>query len=45
MNDILRTFLEDPDGISYILKTGDEFILDRGFHDVISYLEGKDFLF
>ena len=36
---ILKTILEDPEGIRNILKPGDIFILDRGFRDVVSYLE------
>lgn len=40
---ILRKVLEDPNGISSILKPGDQFILDRGFRDVIPYLEEKGY--
>ena len=45
MNDaeILRAVLDDPNGISSILKPGDVFILDRGFRDVISDLEEKGY--
>lgn len=45
MNDaeILRAVLDDPNGISCILKPGDVFILDRGFRDVVSDLGEKGY--
>ena len=36
---ILKNVLKDPEGISKILKTGDIFILDRGFRHVVGHLE------
>lgn len=37
---ILKIVLEEPDGISQILRPGDIFFLDRGgFRDVVTYLK------
>lgn len=41
--EILRLLLGDPNGLITILKKGDVFILDRGFRDVVPFLEEKGF--
>ncbi|KAJ8683762.1 hypothetical protein QAD02_019554 [Eretmocerus hayati] len=41
---IMKLIMEDPNGIRRLLKPGDIFILDRGFRDVKSYLEGLGFV-
>jgi hypothetical protein len=45
MNDaaILRHVLDDPEGISCLLRQGDIFIVDRGFRDVQALLEARGF--
>lgn len=40
---ILKNVLEDPNGLIRFLKEGDIFVLDRGFRDVKSYIEEKNF--
>lgn len=41
--EILRTVLNNPNGLSKLLKKGDIFVLDRGFRDVISELQEKGY--
>lgn len=36
---IMKMVLEDPNGITKLLQPGDIFFLDRGFRDVVPYLE------
>ena len=40
---ILKSTLEEPDGLKSDLKKGDIFVLDRGFRDVVQDLEAKGF--
>ncbi|KAJ8669457.1 hypothetical protein QAD02_000716 [Eretmocerus hayati] len=40
----MKLIMGDPNGIRRLLKPGDIFILDRGFRDVKSYLEGLGFV-
>ena len=42
-NDTQILVIQDPHGISTILKESDVFILDRGFRDVKEFLEEKGF--
>ena len=39
--DIMKTIIEDPNGLCKFLKTNDVFVLDRGFRDVVKDLEKK----
>ncbi|KAJ9586418.1 hypothetical protein L9F63_019933 [Diploptera punctata] len=41
--EILRSMRDEPNGLCTLLKEGDTFILDRGFCDMKSHLESKDF--
>lgn len=41
---ILKHVLADSNGISTILKPGDVFILDRGFRDVVEFLETEGYV-
>lgn len=42
--EILKQVLNDPKGISCLLKKGDIFILDRGFRDVQTLLKSGNFV-
>ena len=39
--EIIKKVIENPDGLSKLIKKGDSFILDRGFQDVVNLLETK----
>lgn len=39
--EILRTLLQDPNGLCKLLKENDIMVLDRGFQDVKAELELK----
>ena len=41
--DIMKTIIEDPNGLCKFLRTNDVFVLDRGFRDVVEDLEEKNF--
>ena len=41
--DIMKTIIEDPNGLYKFLTTNDVFVLDRGFRDVVKDLEEKNF--
>ena len=40
---IMKDVLQNPNGIKRSLRKGDIFIVDRGFRDVVSYLEEQGF--
>lgn len=40
---ILRQIIDDPNGLCTLMQAGDIFVLDRGFRDVVPYLESKGF--
>lgn len=39
----MKIIIEDPNGLCKFLKKYDTFVLDRGFRDIINYLEEKNF--
>lgn len=41
--DILKIIMQDPNGLTKFLKKNDTFVLDRGFRDIVNYLEEKNF--
>ena len=41
--DIMKTIIEDPNGLCKFLRTNDVFVLDRGFRDVVKDLEENNF--
>lgn len=41
--EILKSILEDPNGLIKLLEKGDIFVLDRGFRDVVTHLENLGF--
>ena len=41
--DIMKTIIEDPNGLCNFLRSNDVFVLDRGFRNVVKYLEEKNF--
>ena len=41
--DIVKTIIEDPNGLCKFLRTNDVFVLDRGFRDAVRGLEEKNF--
>lgn len=43
--EILKNIIEDPNGLCRVMKEGDIFVLDRGFRNVKSILEQKNFKF
>lgn len=40
---IMKKVMSNPTGLSSILQRKDIFVLDRGFRDIVSFLEEKDF--
>ena len=41
--DIMKTIIEDPNGLCKFSRMNDVFVLDRGFRDVVKNLEEKNF--
>lgn len=41
--EIMKTIIDQPNGLCNLMRPGDIFILDRGFRDVKSHLESKGF--
>ena len=41
--DIMKTIIEDLNGLCKVLRTNDVFVLDSGFRDVVKDLEDKNF--
>ncbi|XP_011873641.1 PREDICTED: uncharacterized protein LOC105565230, partial [Vollenhovia emeryi] len=41
--EILKTIIQDPNGLCKFLKKNDTFVLDRGFRDIVNDLEENNF--
>lgn len=41
--EIMRQIIDDPEGLCTLMQTGDIFVLDRGFRDIVPYLQSKGF--
>ena len=39
----MKIIMSDPNGLKRLLQAGDVFILDRGFQDVMEYLENEGY--